>query len=62
MKIEWAARARTDIRELRRYITQDSPHYARRFVDKIFQAGEKLPEHPASDAKFRKPHATTCVS
>lgn len=46
MKIEWAARARTDIRELRRYIAQDSPHYARRFVDKIFQAVEKLPEHP----------------
>lgn len=46
MKIEWATRARTDIRELRRYIAQDSPHYARRFVDKIFQAVEKLPEHP----------------
>lgn len=45
MKIEWAARPRTDIRELRRYIAQDSPHYARRFVDKIFQAG-KLSEHP----------------
>lgn len=46
MKIEWAIRARTDVRELRQYIAQDSPHYARRFIEKIFQAVEKLPEHP----------------
>lgn len=46
MKIEWAIRARTDIRELQRYIAKDSPYYARRFIEKIFQAAEKLPEHP----------------
>lgn len=35
MAIEWSARARTDLRELRTYIAQDSPHYARRFQEDI---------------------------
>jgi plasmid stabilization system protein ParE len=34
------------MRELRAYIAQDSPHYARRFVEKIFKAAETLTEHP----------------
>lgn len=46
MVIEWSARARTDILELRTYIAQDSPHYARRFIEKIFKAVETLTEHP----------------
>jgi len=46
MAIEWSARARTDLRELWTYIAQDSPHYARRFVEKIFKAVESLTEHP----------------
>ncbi len=46
MKIEWASRAQTDIRELRHYIARGSPHYARQFIEKIFQAVERLPEHP----------------
>jgi len=46
MAIEWSARARTDLRELQTYIAQDSPHYARRFVEKIFKAVESLTEHP----------------
>jgi addiction module RelE/StbE family toxin len=46
MAVEWSARARTDMRELRAYIAQDSPHYARRFVEKIFKAVETLTEHP----------------
>lgn len=46
MAVEWSARARTDIRELRAYIAQDSPHYARRFVERIFKAVETLTDHP----------------
>ena len=46
MAIEWSARARTDLRELRTYIAQGSPYYARRFVEKIFKAVESLTEHP----------------
>ena len=44
--VEWSARARTDVRELRAYIAQDSPHYARQFVEKIFKAVETLTDHP----------------
>lgn len=46
MAIEWSARARTDLRELRAYIAQDSPHYARQFVEKIFKSVETLAQHP----------------
>ena len=46
MAVEWTARARTDLRELHTYIAQDSPHYARRFVEKIFKAVEALNDHP----------------
>ncbi len=46
MAVEWSARARTDIRELHAYIAQDSPHYARRFVEKILNAAEALTDHP----------------
>ena len=46
MAVEWSARARTDLRELHRYIAQDSLHYARRFVERIFKAVDTLAEHP----------------
>lgn len=46
MPVEWSARARADMRELRAYIAQDSPHYARRFTEKIFKAVEALTDHP----------------
>jgi plasmid stabilization system protein ParE len=46
MVIEWSARARADIRDLRAYIAKDSPHYARRFIEKIFRAAETLTANP----------------
>jgi toxin ParE1/3/4 len=46
MAVEWSARAHTDLRELRAYIAQDSPHYARQFVEKILKAVEALTDHP----------------
>lgn len=46
MNVEWSARARTDMRELRTYIAQDSLHYARRFIEKIVKAVEALTQHP----------------
>jgi len=46
MAIEWSARARADIHELRAYIAKDSPHYARRFVERIISAVEALTAHP----------------
>ena len=46
MPVEWSARARTDLKELHAYIAQDSPYYARRFVERIFQSVETLTDHP----------------
>ena len=46
MAIRWAARARSDVRELRAYIAQDSPYYARQFVARILKTIAKLIEHP----------------
>ena len=46
MAIRWAERARTDVRELRAYIAQDSPYYARQFVARILRAVDKLVDHP----------------
>jgi toxin ParE1/3/4 len=46
MVVEWSARARADIRELKAYIAHDSPHYARRFIEKILRTVETLTDHP----------------
>jgi toxin ParE1/3/4 len=46
MRIDWSARARTDLREIKAFITHDSPYYALSFIEKIFQSVEKLQTHP----------------
>ena len=46
MKIKWSARSRTDLQELKRYIAQDSPYYAQRFITRILTCVEKLAEFP----------------
>ncbi|MCF6250398.1 MAG: type II toxin-antitoxin system RelE/ParE family toxin [Methylococcaceae bacterium] len=46
MKIEWSARSRTDLKELKNYIGQDSPYYARRFIARIILSVEKLEDFP----------------
>ena len=46
MRIEWSARSRNDLRELKTYIGQDSQYYARRFVARIIASVEKLADFP----------------
>ncbi len=46
MKIEWSARARTDLQDLKNYIGQDSPYYARRFIARIIACVERLADFP----------------
>ena len=46
MVIEWSHRARADIRDLKAYIANDSPYYARRFTERIVASVEKLAEFP----------------
>lgn len=46
MGIEWSRRARTDLRDLKAYISKDSPYYARRFTRQIIASVEKLGQFP----------------
>ncbi len=46
MRIEWSARSRIDLQELKNYIGQDSPHYARRFIARIIASVENLAGFP----------------
>jgi len=46
MKIVWTEPALCDLEDIRDYIRKDSEFYARRFVEKIFAAVEKLGRFP----------------
>lgn len=46
MRLEWSRQARADIRQLRAYISQDSPFYARQFIELLFKRIESLPKFP----------------
>jgi addiction module RelE/StbE family toxin len=48
VRIEWTESAVVDLAQLRDYIAKDSPHYARRFTERIVAAVERLVEHPRS--------------
>lgn len=48
MRIDWSDQSLQDIDEIRRYIARDSAVYAELFVDRIFEAAERLIEHPRS--------------
>lgn len=47
-EIKWSAEAAADLEGIKRYIAQGSPHYATIFIEKIFQAVERLVQHPLS--------------
>ncbi len=46
MLVEWTDPALDDLEVIRDYIAKDSPYYARRFIERIFDAAEKLQDHP----------------
>lgn len=46
MELEWTDPALDDLEAIRDYIGKDSPYYARRFIERIFDAAEKLQDHP----------------
>ena len=46
MKLEWAEPAVLDLESIRDYIAKDSEYYAARFVARITEAAETLPNHP----------------
>jgi plasmid stabilization system protein ParE len=46
MKLEWTEPAVFDLENIRDYIEKDSAYYAERFVARIIEAAETLPNHP----------------
>ena len=46
MKIQWAASAQTNLRELYDYIAEDSPQNAERFITRLFDAIDHLADQP----------------
>jgi len=48
LKIEWSPRAERELTELRDYIAQDSPFFARHFTERLIQAIERLTSMPRS--------------
>lgn len=46
MPVEWTDPALDDLEVIRDYIAKDSPYYAKRFIERIFDAAEKLQDHP----------------
>lgn len=48
MRIEWSPRAEREITQLRDYISQDSPSYARQFTERMVLAVERLTFMPRS--------------
>lgn len=48
MKVEWSPRAERELTQLRDYIAQDSPFYARQFTERLVFAVERLVILPRS--------------
>jgi plasmid stabilization system protein ParE len=46
MKLEWSPRAEHELAQIRDYIAQDSPFYARQFTERLLTAVEQLPDFP----------------
>jgi plasmid stabilization system protein ParE len=45
MVLEWADPTLDELEAIRDYIGKDSPYYAKRFIQRIFDAAEKLQDH-----------------
>ena len=46
MRLVWSQRALSDVVHLRDYIGQDSPMYARQFIEGLLRRVERLPDFP----------------
>ncbi len=46
MRLEWTDPALDALEGIRDYIAKDSPYYARRFIERIFDVAGKLQDHP----------------
>ncbi len=46
MELEWTDPALDDLEAIRDYIGRDSPYYSKRFIERIFDAAERLLDYP----------------
>lgn len=46
MRIRWSQAARRDLRNLKHYIAQDSPFYAKQFCERLVASVDKLADFP----------------
>ena len=60
MMLEWTDSALDDRELIRDYIGKDSPYYARRFIERVFDATENLQDHPQMGRQVRKPTGMMC--
>lgn len=51
MRVEWTEPALADLTHIRDYIAQDSPIYAEQFVQRVFDATDKLVDFPSIGRK-----------
>ncbi len=47
IEVRWSDPALEDMEDIRDYIAKDSPFYARRFIEQVFDYTEKLNDFPA---------------
>ena len=52
--VKWSRQSLEDLKEIYRYITVDSPHYARIFNDRIFEMVEHLETFPGMGSRVRE--------
>lgn len=48
MRIVWSEQALSDVEEIRDFISRDAPTFAELFVDRVFEAVERLAVFPRS--------------
>ncbi|MEW5929219.1 MAG: type II toxin-antitoxin system RelE/ParE family toxin [Gemmatimonadota bacterium] len=48
MSVVWSEQALSDVMEIRDFIARDAPRFADLFVDRIFEAVERLTDFPLS--------------
>lgn len=48
MKVQWSRRALLDVEHIQHYIAEDSPAYARPFIEQLLRATRHLPQFPHS--------------
>lgn len=46
MRLLWSQRSINELKQLRDYIAQDSPHYARQFIERLLKHIDNLSEFP----------------